>query len=643
MAARTPAGHWPATLFAVSLILRLAHLATIANAPFFTHLGLDPLAYDEWGRRIAAGAWLGDRIFYQDPLYPYFLGVVYSLAGHHPAIAAGLQLVLGALVAPFIYLAARTAFDRRAAVAAGLLAALYAQSLFYEGTIEKTWLAVVLIAAAQWTLAAALGARPGGRGLLWWGATGFLFGLACLVRGNLLLLLPALAVWVLLDPLAHPEAASAPARLRSPAGWRRALALAVGAGLVLGASTVRNRVVGGEWVISTSQGGQNFYIGNNPANRNGQYDPLPFVGANPKFEEKGFAREAERRLGRPLSPTEVSSYWYGEAFAWIRARPGDWLRLTALKAANFRGAYEIPDNLDFYLVRDQAPVLRLPLPGFGTVGPLALLGLIWSWRRPGWPRALLLSIAIGAATVIGFFVFARYRMPVLPALLPFAGYGLVEAARRLRSAWLSGDALRLARHAGLVLLAFAFVHLPVRAPRDSTRYRVARALRLPAIAETTAVAHYNLGLGFASAADENDDDPEALRRAEAEFREALRQDPRYADVYAELGKVLARQGKDADAIAVYRQALTVEPDRPRTWHVLGLLQRRTGDLAGAEASFRQALRLDPRRADSATRLGEILLGQGRRTEAASWFRRALSADPNDAEAAAGLRAAERSS
>jgi len=311
-----------------------------------------------------------------------------------------------------------------------------------------------------------------------------------------------------------------------------------------------------------------------------------------------------------------------------------------LKAANFRGAYEIPDNLDFYLVRDQAPLLRLPLPGFGTVGPLALIGLLWGWRRPGLSRALLLSIAIGASTVIGFFVFARYRMPVLPALLPFAGYGLVEAWRRLRAAARAGDRRRLTLTLGVTLLAVAFVHLPVRAPRDSVAYRTARVLRLPAIAETTAVAHYNLGLAFASEAEENQDDPDALRRAELEFREALRQDPRLADVYAELGKVLARQGRDAEAIASYRQALTVEPDRPRTWHVLGILQKRTGDLTGAEMSFLQALRLDPNRVDSATRLGELLLARGRRSEAAASFRHALAIDPTNELAGAGLRAAE---
>ena len=42
----------------------------------------DARGYDAWARRLAAGDWIGTDVFYQAPLYPYFLGVVYALAGH---------------------------------------------------------------------------------------------------------------------------------------------------------------------------------------------------------------------------------------------------------------------------------------------------------------------------------------------------------------------------------------------------------------------------------------------------------------------------------------------------------------------------------------------------------------------------------
>ncbi len=627
----------------LGLVLRLAHLATIHTSPFFTHLGLDPLAYDEWGRRIAGGEWLGHRIFYQDPLYPYFLGVIYAAAGHGYVLVVAIQCLLGSLEAPLIFDATRRWLGRPAALVAGLMAALYAPSIYCQGLILKTWLGAFLVTLALWLLSMAL-ARCGARGV--WTASGVVLALACLVRGNILLFLPVLVAWILLDPSAlrgpgteSPQGAARP--WRDPAAWRAAGALLAGAALVLGITATRNRVVGGEWVLTTSQGGQNFYIGNNPGNANGRYDPLPFVGANPKYEEKGFAEEAARRTGRTLRPTEVSRYWFGESLRWMRQRPGDWLRLTWLKLRNYWGAYEVPDNLDYYLYRRDAPVLRLPLLTFGLVVPLGLTGVALAWRRPGWPRLLLLFAAVYAASVILFFVFSRYRLPMLPALFPFAGHAVAEGARRARVALANRrQAGGVLRAAAAFLLLFAFVNLPVAAPASYWSYRLAEQLGLPRHLESTAAGHYNLGLSYAAQAEEAGDPERLLRLAVEEFRAALREDPRYAKPYAELGKVLARLGENAAALEVYAMVVRLEPDRPRPFHVMGILHRRLGDLPAAAAAFRRALELDPSRVDSATDLGEVLLAQGRRAEAAAAFRQALTAAPGHPPAVQGLAAAE---
>ena len=74
----------PVVLFCVALALRLSHLATVRESPFFTRLWLDLAFFDEWAQRIAAGDWLGSTLFYQDPLYPYFLGTLYAILGHEP-------------------------------------------------------------------------------------------------------------------------------------------------------------------------------------------------------------------------------------------------------------------------------------------------------------------------------------------------------------------------------------------------------------------------------------------------------------------------------------------------------------------------------------------------------------------------------
>lgn len=628
---------WPITLFGAALLLRLAHVATIVHSPFFTRLGLDPLAYDEWGRRIAAGSWLGDRIFYQDPLYPYFLGVVYAAFGHRLLVVTVLQAILGAIVPVLVFRASDRWIGRSAAVAAGWIAALYGPAVYYEGLVLKTWMEAFFMAAALAALSRALVASSPRSFAL----TGFLFGIGSLARANFLLLVPALGAWILVDRKSRGDREGTRGRDVRP--WIPLLAMVAGAGIVVAGSAVRNRVVGGEWVLTTSQAGPNFYLGNNALNRSGEYEPLPFVAANPKHEEQDFAREAERRTGRSMGATEVSRYWFREAFAWIENHPADWMRLTWRKLRVYAGAYEVPDNLDYYLYLETAPVLRLPLPGFGLVAPLGIVGGFLLARRSGWPRALLVVLTFYSASVILFYVFARYRIAMTPVLFPLAGWALTESFRRVRGVLRRKTEPRtLVVLLGGVAAAFAFVHLPVRAPATYWTFRIARAVGLPARPETTATAHYNLGLAYAKEAAASDTPDELLGRAEEELREALRQDPRFAKVHVELGKVLARSGRNREAIEAYEASLRVEPLLWRTHHSLGLLYRRVGDPGRAQAAFRRAAELEPRQADSWVGLGELLLREGRSAEAEAAFRRALDIAPASESARRGLEASGRS-
>jgi 4-amino-4-deoxy-L-arabinose transferase-like glycosyltransferase len=584
----------------------LVHLLTIRDSPFFNHLMLDPLMYDDWGRRIAGGAWVGEAAFFQDPLYAYFLGVLYAIGGHHHVLVVAVQSLLGALVAPLVYLASRRWFDDPAALFAGLVAVVYPPSVYYGGLILKTWLTLFLVALVLWQLSRALARPPGEARRLEWLWIGIVLGLAGLTRGNLILFVPALALWVWLRPRPDERGGTRSRRAAGEAAW-----LLVGASLVVAPAALHNRVAGGEWILTTSNAGQNFYIGNNPFNDSGEYQLLPFVDPNPRHEQRDFAREAQRRAGRDLTATQVSRYWFSEARAWIVQEPVAWLKLTGLKLAAYRGAYEIPDNLDYYLYRESAPVLRLPFPGFGLVAPLGLLGMLLAWRRPGWPRLLILFVAVYSFSVVLFFVFSRFRMAMMPALFVFAGFALAELARRCRAA--AADRRRAGpavRAVALLLLLLALINLPLRARADSWSFRLARTLGLPARVETSATAHFNLGLAFAAQARESADPESMLRLAERQLRESLRQDSRFAKVHEELGKVLARQGRDREAIEAYRAAELIEPGNYRLQHGLGLLYRREGNLPEAERRFRRALQLAPGHGASARRLQEVIRERG---------------------------------
>lgn len=93
----------------------------------------------------------------------------------------------------------------------------------------------------------------------------------------------------------------------------------------------------------------------------------------------------------------------------------------------FLNRQELPDHLDYLRHRSQLPILRLPLPTWGWAAPAALAGLILSLTR--WREALILYLIGGGyiATAL-LFNLGGYRMPVVPLMILFAGYGVVEIA-----------------------------------------------------------------------------------------------------------------------------------------------------------------------------------------------------------------------
>src|SRR5439155_22421009 len=66
------------TFVAIALFaftVRFVYLLQARACPMFDGLVVDGLAYWSWSDKIAGGDWLGEGVFYQAPLYPYFLAV----------------------------------------------------------------------------------------------------------------------------------------------------------------------------------------------------------------------------------------------------------------------------------------------------------------------------------------------------------------------------------------------------------------------------------------------------------------------------------------------------------------------------------------------------------------------------------------
>ena len=99
-------------------------------------------------------------MFYQAPLYPYLLGIIYAVAGRDLLLVRLVQIVIGSASCALLGLAGGApVLATRAGIVAGLMLALYAPAIFFDGLLQKSVLDVFFVCLALWLIAKALTAE----------------------------------------------------------------------------------------------------------------------------------------------------------------------------------------------------------------------------------------------------------------------------------------------------------------------------------------------------------------------------------------------------------------------------------------------------------------------------------------------------
>lgn len=580
-------------VFAVALAVRLGHLWFLRRSPFMGVLLGDAQGYDAWARRIADGDWLGQGVFYQAPLYPYFLGAIYSFS-RDPFVVRVCQAIVGAGSCALLGYAAAGFLDKRAGLVAGLLLAFYGPAIFFDTVVQKSVLDLFLLCVLL-ALLSRIGHKPARP--LHWLAVGITLGALGLTRENALVLAPAVLTWTWL-------------RSKRDGGsrFRDAALVVVGLSLALVPIGVRNRIVGGEFVLTTAQSGPNFFIGNNP-NADGTYVPLRAGRGSFEYEQVDASDLAAQQSGRVLSPREVSNYWFARAIQYIRTQPRNWLTLERRKFVLLWNVSEVIDTESQEAYADYSPPLWLTIHvvNFGVLAPLALVGVWITWRDG--PRLWLLysMVACYAVSVLAFYVVARYRLLLVPFLVVFAAAALVRARGYLRT---HGHG-----EIGFCTAAFAIAAALCNRPAE------------PANLMRT-ITYQNLGTALLEAGRVED--------AMTAFEQGLKATPEYAPSYAGLGSALRQQGRLDEAIGRFEEALRLRPDFQNARFNLANALAARGRLAEAIASYEDVLRhqsdgVDPHaNVDVRSNLGTALVAVGRLDEAIEQFRKAAALAPSAA-------------
>jgi tetratricopeptide (TPR) repeat protein len=534
-------------IFALAAALRLAYTLSSRQSPFFDHLDLDTKFYDSWARRLAAGDWAGGEVFFMGPLYPYFLGAVYKIFGPSILAAKVVQSLVGSLTAGVVFLLGRECFGSVVGILAGLLAALYVPFIFTDTLLLFPVLATLLNALMLYWLCRA-SARP--RALAFF-AGGVFAGLSAAGNASVLAFVPLAVGYIMLCRKWPPAS-----------GLRKAAVFVVGVAVVVVPIMVRNYAVGHDVVPLTSNAGLNFYIGNSKAATGAYVKP---EGLDIYTDPSGQAL-AERAVGRQLKPSEVSAWWWSRASAYIGEHPGEFARNVLRKLFFFWSVYEIPQIEHLPFERQYSWVLKIPTPSFGMICPLGILGAALALRRRKEAWLGLVFMLAYSASIIAFFVVARYRLPMVPALLVFAAYFIV---------WLGSEMAKGRwKQAGWACAAFVCLYVVVHVnfyrihPMNGfaqSYYRLGviyeargdqvlalenyrRALDLD---QSIVPAHVNLGILLS-------------RRGEfdeggAHLAEAVRRDSTYDKALYNLGLVYTERGKNDSALVMFDEALAVNP------------------------------------------------------------------------------------
>ena len=379
---------------------------------------LDDAVYTELARRVAGGDLaLAPGVYFLAPFYTYWLGLVFALSGGSIFAARLVQVLLGTACVWLILETATAWFGKRAGLWAGGLAALTGLFAFNEILILQSSIDPFLTALALFALTRAVqstSTRPPV-------AAGLSMAALSLNRPNAL---PAVAAVALTWLVAR----------RSRTGVRQTLAFVLGALALLSPVAIRNRVVAGEWTLVTSHGGLNFYIGNH-AGADGTWKLVPGIEPSVAGQAEDAERVASEALGRPVSASEASSYFYEEAWRFIRSSPGVWMKLLLRKAALTLSAADPALNYSYtYYARDESTLLSFLVVGPWILLPLGVFGLALGPRAGAYGTWVAFTPAY-ALSLVAFFVSSRYRLPLLVPLLVGSGAAadwlIKNAARRL--------------------------------------------------------------------------------------------------------------------------------------------------------------------------------------------------------------------
>jgi hypothetical protein len=413
----------------------------------------DPDGYRRLAENIVANGVLGERDIptaYRPPLYPLLLAALARTAGLTPVSIGGLHLMLGvATVWLVLRLGIDWGLDRYALLGAALVAC--DPILLNQSTQVMTETLAAFLAALVLVLLTVTVDRSSMPAAI---CAGLAIALAVLCRPTFLVMLvlaPPTVLWLLRKYMPDAPARDGGDIERTPSPARRAseeapsLARRVGMATIvltfalggLAPWAIRNQLVFGRPILTTTHGGYTLLLGNNPSFYEHLHTaPLGSVWSAEELQ-RGLSTQGETK-GAPAkdharSELETERRNYELAWQNIRAQPALFLRACLHRITRMWGV--LPYQID----ADEGAAgrwLRYATALWYTLElALAVVG-VWSLRsrltRTPWLFGVVLAVGFTAVHTV-YWTDLRMRAPLTPvvALATAAGGSWIASKRRI--------------------------------------------------------------------------------------------------------------------------------------------------------------------------------------------------------------------
>lgn len=341
---------------------------------------------------------------YMPPAYPYFLAFFYWIfdsTSNTVIIIELVQIVISIVLLYYLYQIARLKFDPLTAIITAVIFCFYPILVFYPSQITASNVYLLLNILAVYAL------FKGEESLhwKWFVASGIFFGLLILARGQMILYVPFILIWIYW--VCNTNTVS----------LKYAVAFLIPLIMVLTPWSIRNYQHFDRLSPLPISSGYNLWKGNNPY----------ATGASIKY--------TNAPVDNPMKPgdikdeiknLEVDRYYeirrdnvYKErAKEFILNNPAEFIGLALTKFTFYWGHFW---GIDYTYPGVNSPLYWLP---WFLMLPFFLTGLYYSFQNYDRYWIFYLYFVLSTAIVMMFFVLPRYRLLMLPFVIMFAAYGI---------------------------------------------------------------------------------------------------------------------------------------------------------------------------------------------------------------------------